>query len=150
MSSHASLQPANIQIRRLTQVWNCQFKAKWGIPVPKSSRSMDNWTYYSIKTLMNCTLYIFLQVPFPEPLFEINTFLFSCSLSQFHLISCVESQKFLEVYIYYMLHAPVQNRDFLVLSIKQNEGATLKTPRSHPLVKNWSTHIAPRQKNRLQ
>ena len=91
------------------------------------------------------TLY-FLHVPFPEPFFEINTFSFSCSLSQFHLISCVESQKFLEVYIYYMLHAPVQNRDFLVLSIKQNEGATFKTPRSHPLVENWSTHMAPRQK----
>ena len=39
----------------------------------------------------------FLQVPFPEPFFEINIFLFSCFLSQFHLISCVESQKFLEV-----------------------------------------------------
>ena len=42
------------------------------------------------------TLY-FLQEPFAEPLFEINTFLFFCFLSQFHLISCVKSQKFLEV-----------------------------------------------------
>ena len=106
--------------------------------MPKLSRSMDNGTDYSVKTLMDCTLCVFLQVPFPEPFFEINTFLFSCFLSQFHLISCVESQKFLEV----RYTAPVQNRDFLVLSIKQNEGATLKTPRSHPLVKNWSTHIA--------
>ena len=84
-------------LRRLTQVWNCQFRAKWGIPVPKLSRSMDNGTDYSVKTLMDCTLCVFLQVPFPEPFFEINTFLFSCFLSQFHLISCVESQKFLEV-----------------------------------------------------
>ena len=63
-------------LRRLTQVWNCQFKAKWGIHVPKLGRSMDNGTDYSVKTLMDCTLCVFLQVPFPEPFFEINTFCF--------------------------------------------------------------------------
>ena len=84
-------------LRRLTQVWNCQFKAKRGMPVPKLSRSMDNGTDYSVKTLMDCTLCVFFTGPFPRTFLWNKYFLFSCFLSQFHLISCVESQKFLEV-----------------------------------------------------